>query len=153
MLRDDDFWNALDEISGENWPIFAIRPLAKGNYEFPHFPPGMVGFMVPEWKEPNENKKYLDFFSLKNSEQLPCFIAFKFNDDETIEQVVYKLNNDSEREAFASLKAIVELITHTENQILPEYKHTDAVFNNVKNDVESYIIEVFTTSYYSIFCE
>ena len=140
VLRDDDFWNALDEISGENWPIFAIRPLAKGNYEFPHFPPGMVGFMVPEWKEPNENKKYLDFFSLKNSEQLPCFIAFKFNDDETIEQVVYKLNNDSEREAFASLKAIVELITHTENQILPEYKHTDAVFNNVKKDVESYVL-------------
>lgn len=41
--------------------------------------------MVPEWKEPNENKKYLDLFSLKNYEQLPCFIAFKFNDDETIE--------------------------------------------------------------------
>lgn len=48
----------------------------------------IYGFMVSEWKEPNENKKYLDLFSLKNSEQLPCFIAFKFNDDETIEQVV-----------------------------------------------------------------
>ena len=80
------------------------------------------------------------FFSLKNSEQLPCFIAFKFNDNGTIEQVVYKLNNDSEREAFASLKAIVELITNTENHILPEYKQTDVVFDNVKKDVESYIL-------------
>lgn len=96
--------------------------------------------MVPSWKEPNENKKYLDFFSLKNSKDLPCFIAFKFNDDGTIEQVVYKLNNDSEQGAFESLKTIVELITHTENQILPEYKHTDAVFNNVKKDVESYVL-------------
>ena len=140
VLRDNDFWNALDEISGENWPIFAIRPLAKGHYELPHFPPGMVGFMVPVWNEPNENKKYLDFFSLKNSEDLPCFIAFKFNDDETIEQVVYKLNNDSKQGAFNSLKTIVELITNTESHILPEYKQTDAVFSNVKMDVESYVL-------------
>ena len=140
VLRDDDFWNALDEISGENWPIFAIRPLSKGYYGLPNFPPGIVGFMVPEWKEPNENKKYLDFFSLKNSEQLPCFIAFKFNDDETIEQVVYKLSNDSQEDAFDSLRTIVELITNAESQILPEYKQTDAVFNNVKMDIESYVL-------------
>ena len=140
VLRDDDFWNALDEISGENWPIFAIRPLTKGSYGFPNVPPGYVGFMKMEWKEPNENKKYLDFFSLKNTEQLPCFIAFKFNDDETIEQVVYKLNNDSEQGAFDSLRTIVELITNTESQILPEYKRTDAVFNNVKMDIESYVL-------------
>lgn len=140
VLRDDDFWNALDEILGENWPIFAIRPLSKGYYGLPNFPPDTIGYMVPEWKEPNENKKYLDFFSLKNSKDLPCFIAFKFNDDGTIEQVVYKLNNDSEQGAFESSKTIVELITHTENQILPEYKHTDAVFNNVKKDVESYVL-------------
>lgn len=139
VLRDDDFWNALDEISGENWPIFAIRPLAKGYYELPSFPPGVIGLMVPVWKEPNENKKYLDFFSLKNSESLPCFIAFKFNEDDTIEQVVYKLNNDSEQDAFNSLRTIVELITKTESRILSEYKQTDAVFMNVKADVESYI--------------
>lgn len=96
--------------------------------------------MVPEWKEPNENKKYLDLFSLKNSEQLPCFIAFKFNDDETIEQVVYKLSNDSQEDAFDSLRTIVELITNAESQILPEYKQTDAVFNNVKMDIESYVL-------------
>ena len=60
VLRDDDFWNALDEISGENWPIFAIRPLTKGSYGFPNVPPGYVGFMKMEWKEPNENKKYFN---------------------------------------------------------------------------------------------
>lgn len=100
----------------------------------------IYGFMVPEWKEPNENKKYLDLFSLKNSEQLPCFIAFKFNDDETIEQVVYKQSNDSQEDAFDSLRTIVELITNAESQILPEYKQTDAVFNNVKMDIESYVL-------------
>ena len=25
-LRDEDFWNCLDNISGINWPIFAVRP-------------------------------------------------------------------------------------------------------------------------------
>lgn len=140
VLRDNDFWNALDEISGENWPIFAIRPLAQGTYGLPDFPPGYIGFMKSEWKEPNENKKYLDFFSLGDSENLPCFIAFKFNDDETIDQVVYKLSNDSEQAAYASLKTIISLITKTESLILPEYKQTDAVFRNVKMDIESYVL-------------
>ena len=27
VLRDNDFWNELDEISGANWPIFSIKPL------------------------------------------------------------------------------------------------------------------------------
>ena len=30
VLRDEDFWNALDSISGANWPIFSVRPLRKG---------------------------------------------------------------------------------------------------------------------------
>ena len=30
VLRDDDFWKSLDSISGANWPIFAARPLKKG---------------------------------------------------------------------------------------------------------------------------
>lgn len=25
VLRDDDFWDALDEKSGQNWPIFAAK--------------------------------------------------------------------------------------------------------------------------------
>ena len=61
-------------------------------------------------------------------------------DDETIEQVVYKLSNDSQEDAFDSLRTIVELITNAESQILPEYKQTDAVFNNVKMDIESYVL-------------
>jgi hypothetical protein len=35
VLRDEVFWNALNSISGANWPIFAVRPLRKGNYSLP----------------------------------------------------------------------------------------------------------------------
>ena len=96
--------------------------------------------VIAEFVETIKTKKYLDFFSLGDSENLPCFIAFKFNDDETIDQVVYKLSNDSEQAAYASLKTIISLITKTESLILPEYKQTDAVFRNVKMDIESYVL-------------
>ena len=33
VLRDNDFWKALDSISGNNWPIFAARPLQQGQME------------------------------------------------------------------------------------------------------------------------
>lgn len=50
------------------------------------------------------------------------------------------MSNDSQEDAFDSLRTIVELITNAESQILPEYKQTDAVFNNVKMDIESYVL-------------
>lgn len=48
--------------------------------------------------------------------------------------------SNMEEKAFDSLRTIVELITNAESQILPEYKQTDAVFNNVKMDIESYVL-------------
>lgn len=35
VLRDEDFWQALNSISGPSWPIFAVRPLIKGSFRIP----------------------------------------------------------------------------------------------------------------------
>lgn len=140
VLRDEDFWGELDEISGKNWPIFAIRPLFQGHYTYPQSSGRFISFMQSIWNEPNANKEFLDFFSLDDSKDLPCFIAFKFNDDDTIEQVIYRLSNESQEEAFNSMREIISLVTKTESKILPEYKNTDAVYENVKADIESYVL-------------
>ena len=36
VLRDDDFWNELDEISGANWPIFSVKPRKEVQYSRVH---------------------------------------------------------------------------------------------------------------------
>ena len=47
VLRDDDFWNALDSISGVNWPIFAVRLLSMGSYKIPFYGSNCSHYMVP----------------------------------------------------------------------------------------------------------
>lgn len=66
ILKDDDYWNSLDELSGPNWPIFAVRPLEsrcfslRGRYD-----PGTISMMVPTYHEPNANRRVLKYFGLE----------------------------------------------------------------------------------------
>lgn len=137
VLRDNDFWNELNEISGPNWPIFSIKPLQEGEYKMPGNDRGIISsMMVPIWKEPNENRKYLKFFSLEESKDLPCFIAFIWKDNDELEQVTWKLSNNSEQEAFDSIREVVNIISQTETLILPEYKRTENIFRNVRQNIE-----------------
>lgn len=92
--------------------------------------------MVPIRHEPRENQKYLDMFSLKSTD-LPCFVAFIWNDDNSIDQITCKLSNRNLNEAFDSIREIVEIISDTENQIRPEYKRSENVFRNVKSDLSN----------------
>lgn len=138
VLRDVDFWNELDEISGPRWPIFAVQPLKQGHYQSP--PYDGIGMMVPIWVEPNENRKYLDVFSLKESSDLPCFVVFIWNDDDEMEQISFKLSNNNLEEAFDSIREIVSVISETERQILPKYRKTDRVFINAKEDLKAHFV-------------
>lgn len=140
-LRDRDFWNELNEISGPNWPIFAVRPLEEGDYKMPEPTiPGTFQMMVPIWTEPNANRKYLDVFSLKESRDLPCLVAFIWNDDDEIEQITCKLSNRNLEEAFDSIREVVRIIADAEQQILPLYKRSITVFRNVKEDIKAHLV-------------
>ena len=140
VLRDIDFWNELDEISGPRWPIFAVRPLKQGYYQHPNFPPDAIEKMVPTWIEPNENRKYLDVFSLRESSDLPCFVVFIWNDEDELEQISFRLSNNNLEEAFDSIRNIVSIISESERHILPEYRKTDRVFSNVREDLKAHFV-------------
>jgi hypothetical protein len=79
MLRDDDFWNALDEISGPRWPIFALRPAA--GYKTSRMPRSTASakkLMVPitRWHEPSANRELLETFKIVDTRKLPLFLVF-----------------------------------------------------------------------------
>lgn len=78
-LRDDDFWNALNERSGPNWPIFSVRPMKPGHLEYPEEQPGTIQYLEPIWKEPNDNKEFFEFFGIESSKHLPCFVTFMWD--------------------------------------------------------------------------
>ena len=135
-LRDNDFWNELNEISGANWPIFSIKPLEESRYKLPQFPQDIMSRMVPIQTYPNENREFLDFFSLKETSDLPCFVVFIWNENDKIEQITWELSNASEQEAFDSIREIVTIVSETEEQILSQYKQSVNVFRNAKNNIK-----------------
>ena len=139
VLRDNDLWGELDEISGANWPIFSVKPLSEGRYELPKSNGDFSQMLVPIWKEPNENREFLSVFSLNEPKDLPCFITFIWKDNDEIEQIVWKLSNESKEEAFNSIREVVSIISKTEELILPEYKRTENVFRNVKANIQARI--------------
>lgn len=149
VLRDDDFWNELDEISGANWPIFSVKPRKEVQYSRVHNnrldslnttrDPLLYQMMTITDCEPNYNREFLKLFSLDELTDLPCFVTFIWRNEHEIEQVIWKLSNKNEEEAFDSIREVVEIISKTESEILPEYKKNDEVFRNVRNEIEATI--------------
>jgi hypothetical protein len=134
VLRDDDHWSSFNEDSN-GWIIFSIKP-REGQLKYPNFPEGTIGMMIPVWKEPSENKKILEFFGLQDTRVLPCFVAFTIKENKELSRVSYKLDDDSYDNARNSIKKIINEITATVDNILPEYKDTDSVYREVTKTIE-----------------
>lgn len=75
MLKDVDYYSALDKISGSNLAFF-ITMLFRGEYVHPIPPPDILTKMVPVWKEPKQNMKVLPWFDIKDSRVLPLLVIF-----------------------------------------------------------------------------
>ena len=75
VLLDDDYWLALNELTGKDFAVFSIRP-EKGRHSVPKFPMGSMGMMVPIWVEPKENREIIKLFELESTQKLPMLLLF-----------------------------------------------------------------------------
>lgn len=119
VISDNEYWAALDEISGPNWPIFSIKP-RQGKVGFPDIPPGYMGMMIPVWKEPRENKEVLEAFGLKSTKELPKLIVFCLGANKEVYYHQISLKDKTVEEAYSSLKDAIEAATTAIDDILPE---------------------------------
>lgn len=113
LLRDDDYWNALDKASGEKFIIFAIKP-KKGFTKIPQMQEGIMGMLVPVWEEPSDNKEILDNFDLKSTKELPKFFIFTKVGDVllkksiTIDETNVDISLDQLKKIFQNIRDIIE---------------------------------------------
>jgi hypothetical protein len=124
VLRDNDYWASLDEISGPNWPIFSIRP-KQGSRGFPNFSRDSIGMMVMVWREPRENVGILQAFGLESTENLPIFVIFCKDSGGEILSRQIPLKDASVDEAYASLKAAITVGAEAVNGLLQENRKND----------------------------
>lgn len=137
VLRDEDFWKSLDRIFGDNWPIFAVRPLQRGYYQCSGGGRGGPSFMVQTWFEPKDNLPIINDFGLDGTNELPLFVAFMWDDKDNLHEVTIPIVGNTKDEVYESLREIVEAITRVEAAILPEYKRTENVFRNVETELKA----------------
>ncbi|HYB98977.1 MAG TPA: hypothetical protein VEC57_07535 [Candidatus Limnocylindrales bacterium] len=109
LLRDEDYWRALDEISGPRWAVFAIRA-APGSWQTPRLPAGVIGMLFNVWKEPKENQYLIDAFELGSTQNLPGLVIFTVDPDGEVHRAVFKVNDQSEILAYESLREVLTTI-------------------------------------------
>lgn len=136
VLRDDDFWKSLDSISGANWPIFAARPLEKGQMIVKGSSKGDIGFMVHTWDEPIANKQVLEDFGIEDTQDMPIFVVFMWDDSDNLNAVMTPIRGNDVDTTYHSIREIVKTIANVETEILPEYKGTVNVFREVKSALD-----------------
>ena len=119
VLTDNDYWAALDEISGPKWPVFSIKP-REGKWDLPDMPSGYMGMMIPVWKEPRENRDLIEAFGIESTEGLPILIVFCLVADDQVLHQSIRLRDRTVEEAYSSLKSALSVTTSSINNILPE---------------------------------
>ena len=137
VLQDSAYWKALDSISGPNWPIFAVRPLEKGYYGCPRSRGNEKHMMIHTWNEPQTNLPILQDFDLKSSNELPCFVAFMWDDNDNLKRISIPISGNNTESVYNSIEEIVRVVAETEKNVLPEYKHNVELFDNVSKNLEA----------------
>ena len=113
LIQDNDYWEALDKISGAQWAIFSTR-VKKGNYERESSMSGDKSYMVAVWKEPEENEGLLEVFQIKSTESLPLFVVFALDKSGQPLKREFKIHASSVESTFELLR---EILAHVGSSI------------------------------------
>ncbi len=137
VLKDEDYWSALDNISGTRWAIFSARA-AKGHYSIEGGgPPGTLGMMIQVWKEPNQNKQLVEYLGI-SSTQNPYFAIFTRLKSGVILKSIIKIDDSTIENAYEKIKIVVEDITHAIEKIAKEnIEDYESVFNAIDMSVSN----------------
>lgn len=120
-LQTREFIDALDEVTGNSIGVY-YAALPNGQHRMPSMPGGMCGYMIPVWHEPNSNKKLLEAFGIKDSQELPKLALFSFGRDGRLVFALEDLGDLSADAAFNDLREILSekasLIRDFDNELL-----------------------------------
>ena len=131
LLRDFDYWRELDAISGVNWPIFAIRPVANQNAYTRH-----------DARKDEADEAVVRMCLDLEDEELPCFVCFMWDDQGNLRKISHKIDDRSVETTHTDLRELVSRVARVITDIHEEYRQTENVFRNVRVEVESYNTQI-----------
>lgn len=93
--------------------------------------------MVRTWCEPSQNHSVLEDFGFEDSEDLPCFVAFIWDDNDELHQITVPIIGRNVDECYNSIEEIVKTIARAENTVAPQYRRSVNLFREVEADLEA----------------
>lgn len=131
VLRDEDYWQSYEEITGDRFCVFSVKPI-KGEYAVSSPPEGLSAFMIPIWKEPSENKKLLKLFELEDTKNLPMLLLFTHVQGEYL-KIELKLDDSTQDSAQNSIKEQLEFCVNVLSLIRKEnLKNSSGLYDAIK---------------------
>ena len=109
VLRDKDYWKALDKITGPKWCVFSIRAI-EGRFDYTPPQPDTFSKLIPITKEPDQNEELFDLLKIDSTEILPCLVVFIVKNADIMTRTIVPLNDDSTDTAFAKMREIMSLV-------------------------------------------
>lgn len=135
VLKDEDYWLALDDISGTRWAIFAARAIEGRTEIRGGGPPGFMGLMSQIWVEPSENRKLIEYLEIKSTEK-PLFVIFTRLKKGNILKSILTLDDSSIEKAYGRLNKIIRDLTSSIERIEKEnIEDYESVFNALNMSV------------------
>jgi len=137
VLKDDDYWRALDEISGLRWAIFSARA-TEGHVEIKGGgPPGSLSMMISVWVEPRENQKLIEYLRI-DSTQKPMFVIFTHLRNGEILKSILNLDDSSLENSYKRLNDIIDNLTSAIEQIdRDNIEDVETIFNAINMTAEN----------------
>ena len=115
VMRDEDYWGAFDEITGEKFAVLSVKPTL-GKYRYPPSPPGVLCQMVGIWKEPKDNLRLIDAFEIGSTEKLPMLLIFTRIEGEVL-KIEIDLKEDNVSSAYNSIRENLEFCSKVISRI------------------------------------
>jgi hypothetical protein len=137
VLKDEDYWLALDNISGTRWAIFAARAVEGRTKISGGGPSGSLGLMLQVWVEPSQNEKLIEYLEIKSTEK-PLFVVFTRLKNGNILKSILNLDDSSIEKAYDRLNNIIRDVTSSVEKIEKEnIEDYESIFNAVNMSVEN----------------
>jgi hypothetical protein len=133
VLRDEDYWKALDNEAGVQLTVYAIRATA-----VPALPRDALRGFTAVRREPRENEELLEEFDLDDSRAFPLLVVFANEDTQGWRSLSIPLTDRSQDDAYNSLKEAVGLVSSALKGVDEDRLRTEGAYNAVRYTVKGY---------------
>lgn len=143
-LHDQDYWNALDQISGSYLSVFSFHTLP---YEDKPIAERRVFFQMHSVgdKEFHDGRSLIEkYFNLKEQLKLPAVIFFQVSESEIVGTRLVQLKKKTVEESFIEIKEILSCASESVSQVTDEnYRNDDVIFQLIDDRLRDRGIKVF----------